>query len=117
LSLAISCEIKGLAAAPAILPFLKPARRKSPRAETALGELRTIAGRSFAAEAFADARFQATTNSFLPEGNVAAVRPAARPILPPGARSGRRRPRRQISRVSERPPQFAVAFLKRKNSD
>jgi hypothetical protein len=55
--LAVSSEIKGLAAASAILPFLKPARRKSPRAETALGKLRTTAGQSFAAEAFADTEF------------------------------------------------------------
>ena len=45
-SLAVSNEINALAATPAILPFLRPARPNSPRSQSAPGERRAIVRRS-----------------------------------------------------------------------
>jgi hypothetical protein len=89
-SLAVSNEISGLAATPAISPFSQPPRRNSPRAQSALGERRAIAQRSSAAagaEALADLRLQATTNSVFPEGKCRDAPASPQPQGPPGARA------------------------------
>jgi hypothetical protein len=57
--LAVSNEINTLAATAAILPFMKPPRRNSPRIQSSPGERRATAERSSAtadADALADLR-------------------------------------------------------------